>query len=68
VRLSLNKALILTYILLSRDSYFAILSLMGDTIFQLTRDYHNQRDALIEAEAARLDDMLERIRSAARNA
>ena len=45
------KALIMMFILL-RDSYFAIIALMGATIFNFVQDHHLQQDGVLEAEAA----------------
>ena len=48
-----------------RNSYFAIISLIGVGVFNFVGDHHRQHDGVIEAEAARVDDMVERIRHAA---
>ena len=38
------------------------INLVGGAIFQHVGDHHRQHDGVIEAEAARINDMLERIR------
>jgi len=38
---------------------------MGAAIFNLVGDHHRQRDGVLEAEAARVDDMIERIKHVA---
>ena len=38
---------------------------MGAAIFNYVGDYHTQRDGVLEGEAARVDDMKEKIRHAA---
>jgi len=45
--------------------YFAVINLIGDAIFDFVPDNHRQHDGIIEADAARVDDMIERIRCAA---
>jgi hypothetical protein len=52
-------------ILYNRKSYFAIINIVGCDIFDLVEDFHHQCDGVAEAEAARIDDMVERIRHAA---
>ena len=54
-----------TYPALYRNAYFAIINLIGAGVFNFVRDRHHQRDGVLEAEAARFDDMVERIRHAA---
>ena len=54
----------LRFILPSRNSYFLIINLMGPAIFNFVEDIHRQRDGVIEAEAARFDDLVERIENA----
>jgi hypothetical protein len=51
---------------LSRDLYFAVISLIGSQGFDLKilPDFHHQRDGIREGEAARFDDMIERVRGA----
>ena len=49
----------------SRNLYFTIISLMGAAIFNLVGDHHCQCDGVLEEEAARVDDMIERIKHAA---
>jgi hypothetical protein len=51
--------------LYNRNKYFAAVNLIGCNIFDLTGDFHHQRDGTAEAEAARIDDLVERIRHAA---
>jgi len=45
-----------------RNAYFTIISLAGAGIFNFVRDHHHQHDGVLEAEAARMDDMVDRIR------
>jgi hypothetical protein len=47
-----------------RNSYSTIINLMGPEIFDLVRDHHNQRDKVGEAEAARVEDMIKKIKNA----
>ena len=62
----ISEALVLMFTtLLSRKSIFAVINLTGSRLFESVPDFHNQRDGILEADAARLDDMLERIRFAA---
>lgn len=51
--------------LLQRQSFFAVIALLGPEIFRMVADRHHQRDALLEAEAAKQDDMIERVQHAA---
>lgn len=53
-----------THPLCRRNSYFAVINLIGGDVFNFVEDYHRQRDGVIETEAARIDDMIERIRHA----
>ena len=46
-----------------RNSYFAVINLIGGATFHFVGDHHRQRDGVIEAEAARIDDLIERIRN-----
>ena len=46
-------------------SFFSIIELLGANIFKLVADRHRQRDAVLETEAARMDDFIERIQHAA---
>lgn len=55
-------ALLSKLILCQRNSYFTVINLIGSDIFNFVEDHHRQRDGVIEAEAARIDDMIERIR------
>ena len=48
-----------------RNSYFAMINLIGGATFYFVEDSHRQHDSVIEGEAARIDDMLERIRNVA---
>ena len=48
-----------------RNLYFTLINLIGAAIFNLVGDHHRQHDGVLEAEAARMDDMMERIRHAA---
>jgi len=48
-----------------RNAYFTIISLAGAGIFNFVRDHHRQYDGVLEADAARMDDMVDRIRCAA---
>ena len=48
-----------------RNLYFTVLNLVGDGIFCFVGDYHHQHDGIIEVAAARFDNMIEKIRSAA---
>lgn len=41
------------------------MNLIGDTLFHFVGDDHHQRDGIIEADAAQIDDLLERIRNVA---
>jgi len=43
-----------------------VINLIGGATFHFVGDSHCQRDGVIEAEAARMDDMIERIRNAAK--
>ena len=42
---------------------FTVINLIGVDIFGLVDDFHSQRDGIIEAEAARTDDLIENIRN-----
>jgi hypothetical protein len=48
---------------LLRELYFALINLIGSEGFDLKilPDFHHQRDGIREGEAARLDDMVERV-------
>ena len=48
-----------------RNAYFTVINLIGAGVFSFVEDYHCQRDGILEAEAAKIDDMIERIRHAA---
>ena len=48
-----------------RDGYFCVINLIGTDIFKYVGDHHRQRDGVLAAEAAKIDDMIERIRRAA---
>lgn len=48
-----------------RNAYFAVINLIGPGIFNLAGDYHHQRDGVLEADAARVEKMIEKIWSAA---
>jgi len=48
-----------------RNSYLTIINLIGVAVFSFVGDHHRQRDGVIEAEAARVDDLIEKIRHAA---
>ena len=41
------------------------MNLIGAVIFNHVGDHHHQRDGVLEAEAARMDDMIDRIRHVA---
>ena len=45
-----------------RNAYFAVINLIGGDVFNFVEDFHHQRDGVIEAEVAMIDDMIERIR------
>ena len=53
------------HLLHQRNSYFAAINFFRSAVFSLVDDNHCQHDGVLEAEAARIDDMIERIRSAA---
>jgi hypothetical protein len=55
----------LTIIPHQRNAYFAIINLIGPGVFNLVRDHHRQRDGVLEAEAVRIDDIIETIRHVA---
>ena len=63
--MSPTAVVISRFILLQRNSYFTVINLIGAPIFSLVSDNHRQCDSVIEAEAARVDDMVESIRCAA---
>ena len=48
-----------------RNSYFSVINLIGGPIFRFVGDHHCQRDGVLKAEAARMDNMIERIRNTA---
>ena len=48
-----------------RNSYFSVINLIGGPIFRFVGDHYHQRDGILEAEVARMDDMIERIRNTA---
>ena len=48
-----------------RNAYFAVINLIGAGVFNFVGDRHHQRDGVLEAEAAKYDDIVERIRRAA---
>ena len=48
-----------------RNAYFAVINLIGAGVFSFVEDHHHQRDGILEAEAAKIDDMIERIKRAA---
>lgn len=48
-----------------RDAYFTLINLIGAGTFLVVGDYHRQRDGVVEAEAARIDDAIQKIRDAA---
>ena len=48
-----------------RNSYFAAINLVGVQVFDYVGDNPQQHDGIIEAEAARVDDLIEIIRCAA---
>jgi len=48
-----------------RNAYFSIINLIGVGVFNFVGDHHRQRDGVLEAEAAKIDDMVEKIRRAA---
>jgi len=45
--------------------YFSAINLIGGDVFNFVEDHHHQRDGVIETDAARTDDMIEKIRCAA---
>lgn len=45
-----------------RNSYFTTINLIGVRVFNFVEDNHHQRDGVVEAEAARVDDMIDSIR------
>ena len=49
-----------------RNSYFAVINLIGTPVFQFVWDNHRQRDGVIEAEDAKVSDMIESIWDAAK--
>lgn len=55
----------LMYVPCQRDAYFHVINLVGANIFNYVGDHHHQRDGILEADAAKLDDMAERIRDSA---
>lgn len=48
-----------------RNAYFTVVNLIGAGVFNFVGDRHHQRDGVLEAEAAKFDDMVERIRHVA---
>jgi hypothetical protein len=52
-----------TNLLHPRHSYFTVINLIGGAVFRFVGDHHRQRDGVVEAEAARIDDMVERLRT-----
>lgn len=48
-----------------RNSYFATKNFVRSSVFSLVDNNHCQHNGVLEAEAARIDDMIERIRSTA---
>ena len=55
------KTLFSKLMLSQRNSYFTVINLVGSDVFNFVEDYHHQCDGVVEAEAARVDDMIERI-------
>ena len=51
--------------LASRNSYLGIIALVRAVVLKFTGDPHHQLDGVLEGEAARVDDMVERIKHAA---
>ena len=48
-----------------RNAYFTVINLIGAGVFSFVEDNHRQHDGILEAEVARIDDMIERIKRAA---
>ena len=61
---SFTVAAISQHLLCRRNSYFTAINLIGASVFNHVGDHHRQRDGVIEAEVARVNDMIERIRYA----
>lgn len=55
----------LTFISHTRNAYFTVINLIGPKVFRFVEDGHQQCDGVRELEAARIDDMVERIAHAA---
>ena len=53
------------YIPHRRNAYFAVINLIGVGVFSFVEDHHHQRDGILEAEAAKIDNMIERIKRTA---
>ena len=52
------------YIPHRRNVYFAVINLIGAGVFSFMEDHHHQCDGILKAEAAKIDNMIERIKHA----
>jgi hypothetical protein len=42
-----------------------VINLVGPGVFSIVPDYHRQWDGVVESEAARIDDMIQKVKDAA---